>query len=31
MLDEFREFDGKMIHEKYKSVIESLEHQEVPQ
>jgi hemerythrin-like domain-containing protein len=25
MLDEFREFDGKMIHEKYKSVIEAIE------
>lgn len=25
MLDEFREFDKKMIHEKYKSVVEALE------
>jgi hemerythrin-like domain-containing protein len=25
MLTEFREFDGKMIHEKYKSVVEKLE------
>jgi hemerythrin-like domain-containing protein len=25
MLNEFREFDGKMIHDKYKSVIEALE------
>jgi hemerythrin-like domain-containing protein len=28
MLDEFREFDGKMIHEKYKCVIKSIDHQE---
>lgn len=27
MLDEFREFDRKLIHEKYKSVIEALEKQ----
>jgi hemerythrin-like domain-containing protein len=28
MLEEFREFDRKMIHEKYKFVIESIENQE---
>ena len=27
MLNEFREFDRKMIHEKYKSVVETLERQ----
>ena len=26
MLAEFREFDQKMIHEKYRSVVETLEH-----